>query len=53
MDDEHPGRPFTGAPPGLLQDDSRELSRWLSSTPEAMRCAREAAREIAERGSKK
>lgn len=25
----------TGWPPGLLQDDSRELSRWFSSRPDA------------------
>lgn len=37
------GRQFTGSAPGMLQDDSRELSRWLASTPEAMRCARDAA----------
>lgn len=37
------GRPFTGAAPGMLQDDDRGLSRWLASTPEAMRCARDAA----------
>ena len=37
------GRPFTGAAPGMLQDDDRGLSKWLANTPEAMRCAREAA----------
>lgn len=25
----------TGWPPGLLQDDSKELSRWLASRPGA------------------
>ena len=33
----------TGSPPGLLQDDSRGLSRWMASTPDARRHAREAA----------
>ena len=32
------GRPFTGAAPGMLQDDDRGLSKWLANTPEAMRC---------------
>lgn len=40
------GRPFTGAAPGLLQDDDRGLSQWLASTPEAMRCARAAADSV-------
>ena len=39
-------RPFTGRAPGMLQDDDRGLSRWLASTPEAMRCARDAALNI-------
>ena len=26
----------SGWPPGMLQDDSAELSRWLSSRPDAM-----------------
>lgn len=29
------GLPRTGWPPGLLQDDSRELSQWLASRPGA------------------
>lgn len=33
----------TGWPPGLLQDDSRDLSRALAGKPDAMRHAREAA----------
>lgn len=44
----------TGWPPGLLQDDSRGLSRWFASKPDAMRHAREAgaaaAQERAARG---
>ena len=36
----------TGWPPGMLQDDSRELSRWLANRLDAMRIAREAARKI-------
>lgn len=35
-------QPKTGWPPGLLQDDSRELSRWLASRPGARRLVREA-----------
>lgn len=38
----------TGWPPGLLQDDSREFSRWLSSRPDAPRHARDAAAAITE-----
>jgi hypothetical protein len=37
---------FTGAPPGMLQDDSRGLSQWLASKPDARRHAREAAQAI-------
>lgn len=33
----------TGWPPGLLQDDSRALSRWLASKPDARRIVRENA----------
>lgn len=40
---------WTGNEPGLLQDDSRELSKALSETPDARRHAREAALEIAQR----
>ena len=39
----------TGWPPGMLQDDSRELSCWLASKPDAKRLAREKAQEIANR----
>ena len=38
-----PEAPRTGWPPGLLQDDSRELSRWLASKPDARRRVREAS----------
>jgi hypothetical protein len=40
------GRPFTGAAPGMLQDDDRGLYRWLANTPDAMQCARDAAAVI-------
>ena len=33
----------TGSPPGLLQDHSRELSRWLATRPGARRQAKESA----------
>ena len=33
----------TGWPPGMMQDDSRELSRWLASRPGARRLAAVAA----------
>jgi AAA+ superfamily predicted ATPase len=36
----------TGWPPGLLQDDSRELSRWFASRIDARRCVRGNLREI-------
>ena len=36
----------TGWPPGLMQDDSRELGRWLADKPEARKLAQEAAAEI-------
>lgn len=36
----------TGWPPGLLQDDSRELSRWFASRPDARRVVRAVAAEI-------
>ena len=38
----------TGWPPGMLQDDSRELSRWLASKPDARQLVREAAARIRE-----
>lgn len=37
----------TGWPPGLLQDDSRRLSRWLAARPNAPAEAREVAESIA------
>lgn len=41
----------TGWPPGLLQDDSRELSQWFASRPGARELAdRRAAEILAERG---
>lgn len=33
----------TGWPPGMLQDDSTQLSKWLAGRPDARREAREAA----------
>lgn len=39
-----PGK--TGWPPGLLQDDSRELSRWFASQPGARRVVRESLQGI-------
>jgi hypothetical protein len=36
----------TGWPDGMLQDDSKELSRWLSSKPDALKNAREAVELI-------
>lgn len=39
----------TGWPPGMLQDDSRELSRALAQKPGARRQADEAAAEIVRR----
>ncbi len=38
----------TGWPPGMLQDDSRDLSRWLSEQPGARRQVDEVAQEIKE-----
>ena len=32
----------TGWPPGLLQDDSRSLSKWFSNKPDAKQRVREA-----------
>jgi hypothetical protein len=43
--DENGGK--TGYPPGMLQDDSRALSRAFASTPDAKLHAREAAAAIA------
>lgn len=36
----------TGWPPGMLQDDSRELSQWLASKPDAPLKVREAVAQI-------
>lgn len=36
----------TGWPPGMLQDDSRELSKWLSSRPDARRRLRESLGQV-------
>jgi hypothetical protein len=37
----------TGWAPGMLQDDSRELSRWLANQPHARRHVRESCAAIA------
>ena len=39
----------TGWPPGLLQDDSRELARWFASKADARRRVREACESIRSR----
>lgn len=36
----------TGWPPGMLQDDSKELSKWLASKPDAKQQVREACAQI-------
>lgn len=36
----------TGWPPGMLQDDSRELSQWLASKPDAPMLVRQACEAI-------
>lgn len=36
----------TGWPPGMLQDDSKELSKWLASKPDARQQVREACAQI-------
>ena len=38
--------PRTGWPPGMLQDDSRELSRWLANRVDSRKMAREAVGSI-------
>ena len=38
--------PKTGWPPGLLQDDSKQLSKWLASRLDARRIVRLVAAEI-------
>jgi hypothetical protein len=42
----------TGWPPGLLQDDSKELSRWLATRPDARHRLREALRLLDEQENK-
>jgi hypothetical protein len=39
--------PMTGWPPGMLQDDSRELSLWLANRIDSRQHAAEAAQLIA------
>ena len=41
-DDTPEGKPFTGWPPGLLQDDSRALFEWFASRLDA----REGVRDV-------
>lgn len=36
----------TGWPPGLLQDDDKKLSKWLSNRPDSNMRAREAVQKI-------
>lgn len=45
--------PHTGWPPGLLQDDCRELSRWLASRPGALRQVRDVCAEHAAKLARK
>ena len=40
------GRQRTGWPAGMLQDDSSDLSKWLSNKPGAYRLARDATENI-------
>jgi hypothetical protein len=40
----------TGWPPGMLQDDSRELSKWLASKPDARKNVREAMEDAIKGG---
>jgi hypothetical protein len=40
----------TGSPPGLLQDDSSELSRWFAGKPEARYLVRKQAFEASNQG---
>lgn len=37
---------ITGWPPGMLQDDCPELSKWLANKPEAPRLVRESCDRI-------
>lgn len=41
----------TGWPAGMLQDDSRELSKWLAGRAGARQCARDAAEKCLLAGS--
>lgn len=43
--------PMTGWPPGMLQDDSAELSRWLSERGNARQIVDEVVNEIIKRKS--
>ncbi len=43
-------RPKTGWPPGMLQDDDKKLSKWLSHRIDSRMHAREAAASITLRG---
>ena len=38
--------PMTGYPPGLLQDDDPQLSKWFASRPDARRVVRNVCKEI-------
>jgi hypothetical protein len=38
--------PMTGYPPGLLQDDDPQLSKWFASRPDARRVVRSVCKEI-------
>ena len=42
-----PDPPHTGWAPGMLQDDCRGLSRWLSNRPGARRQVREVCAQLA------
>ncbi len=41
------GKTATGLGGHMLQDESKDLSKWLASKPDAMRLAREAASRAA------
>ena len=40
--------PMTGYPPGLLQDDDPQLSKWFASRPDARAIVRSVCNEIKE-----
>jgi hypothetical protein len=44
-----PSPPMTGWPPGMLQDDSRELSRWLAGRGNARQLVDEVCAAIKEK----